>query len=129
MEVVLVPVASMFTQPCCLGSTVSVAQTMCFVWTYRNGPDEEAARGEVEVLRRRMLLWLSTTGGSTRFMAITSFCAVNESGDKFAISGWRCQECGRWSGIASPRPVWDSLPRCRSFKVAVGALKRETYSD
>jgi hypothetical protein len=53
---VLVPVASVLTQPCCL------AAYECQVCdggraTYGNGSDEEAPRREVEMLRRRMLLW------------------------------------------------------------------------
>ena len=47
----------------------------------------------------RMLLPLLVYGICSICGVSTSFCAVNESGDKFATSGWRCQECGRWSGI------------------------------
>lgn len=32
-------------------------------------------------------------------MPHTSFCAVNESGDRFPMSGWRCHDCARCSDI------------------------------
>jgi ribosomal protein L37AE/L43A len=48
---------------------------------------------------RRMLLWLSVRDYRHRIKTCTSFCAVNESGDRFATSGWRCHECGRCSVI------------------------------
>jgi hypothetical protein len=55
---------------------------------YRNGTDEEAPRREVEMFWRRMLLDSLVAVSVQRLTICTSFCAVKESGDRLAMSGW-----------------------------------------
>ena len=67
---------------------------------YGDRADEEAPRREVEMVGCRMLLhWSGRDYVSRVMVGATSFCAVNESGDRLAMSGWRCHWCGCGSGI------------------------------
>jgi hypothetical protein len=61
VEVVAVPVAAMCLQPSFLLPPMSACLAFMAQCTYGYGADEEAARGEVNVLRGRMLLWLEST--------------------------------------------------------------------
>lgn len=67
---------------------------VCLQPALRDGPDEEAARGEVQVLGGAMLLrGRSVDMQSARRCCLTRRCAVYESGESKAMSGARCHAC------------------------------------
>lgn len=66
---------------------------------YWDGPDEESTGGEMEMLGGGMLLWVLAGMSSADTKSLTRRCAVYESGEREAMSGAWCHECGRGSGI------------------------------
>jgi len=87
------------------------------VRTYGDRADEEAPRGEVQMLWRCMLLQLSAEHSMASRMAHTSFCAVNESGGRFAMSGSRRHGCERASDIGPLLSTYATCRRGRSARV------------